>query len=229
MFVGHIGMGLALKRAEPRLNLGVLLFCSLFLDFLLGVFVLSGVEKVIVPENFARLHYLLFQFPYSHSLVWVLFWSAGAACIGLLFLHGKDWRKRGAVVIGLAVFIHFVGDIIEHPPQLHVAGSHSTRLGLGLWDHLGWALALEVLLLVLGLWLYLSVTITHRVWKRRGVLILLSLLTAFAVAGQLTSENAPSPQVNAAVWIITPWILGAACWWLDSDSASLDRGWKQAV
>ena len=30
MFVGHIGMGLALKRAEPRLNLGALIFCSLF-------------------------------------------------------------------------------------------------------------------------------------------------------------------------------------------------------
>ncbi len=26
MFVGHIGMGLALKRAEPRLNIGALIF-----------------------------------------------------------------------------------------------------------------------------------------------------------------------------------------------------------
>lgn len=229
MFVGHIGMGLALKRAEPRLNLGALIFCSLFLDFLLGVFVLLGVERVIVPENFARLHYLLFQFPYSHSLLGALFWSAGAACIGLLSLRGEGWRKRGAVVIGLAVFIHFVGDIIEHPPQLHIAGSHSTRLGFGLWDHLGWALALEVLLVGLGLWLYFSVTRTHRVWKRISVLILISLLTAFAVAGQLASENAPSLQASAAVWIINPWVLGAVCWWLDSDPASLDRGWKQAV
>lgn len=224
MFVGHIGMGLALKRAEPRMNLGALIICSLFLDFLLGVFVLLGVEKVIVPENFARLHYLLFQFPYSHSLVGALFWSAGAACIGFLFLRGKDWRKRGAVVLGLAVFIHFAGDIIEHPPQLHVAGSHSTRLGLGLWDHLGWALALEVFLVMLGLWLYFSVTRTHRIWKRIGVLFLLSLLTIFAVAGQLVSEIAPSLKASAAVWIINPVVLGAVCWWLDTGSASLDRG-----
>ena len=31
MFVGHIGMGLALKRAGPRLNLGAIIFNSLFL------------------------------------------------------------------------------------------------------------------------------------------------------------------------------------------------------
>jgi len=49
MFVGHIGVGLALKKAEPKLNLGALIFASLFLDVLLGVFILIETESK--PEN----------------------------------------------------------------------------------------------------------------------------------------------------------------------------------
>jgi|GEM_PF-4234147 len=33
MFVGHIGVGLALNKAVPKLNLGALVFASLFSIF----------------------------------------------------------------------------------------------------------------------------------------------------------------------------------------------------
>jgi hypothetical protein len=35
MFVGHIDAGLALKRAEPRVNLGVLFLAVILLDLVL--------------------------------------------------------------------------------------------------------------------------------------------------------------------------------------------------
>lgn len=69
MFVGHLGVALGLKRAEPRLNLGLLCFATLLLDFLLGLFVLLGIEQVHVPATYAALHYLTFTFPFSHGLL----------------------------------------------------------------------------------------------------------------------------------------------------------------
>ena len=42
MFVGHYGIGLALKKVEPKLSLGLLIFGAIMLDFLFGLFLLSG-------------------------------------------------------------------------------------------------------------------------------------------------------------------------------------------
>ena len=75
MFVGHLGVGLTLKKIEPKINLGILFFASLFIDFLLGLFVLAGLEQVIVPNAYSQLHYLNFSFPYSHGLLAVVIWS----------------------------------------------------------------------------------------------------------------------------------------------------------
>ena len=55
MFVGHLGVGLTLKKIEPKINLGILFFASLFIDFLLGLFVLAGLEQVIVPNAYSQL------------------------------------------------------------------------------------------------------------------------------------------------------------------------------
>ncbi|HSP20090.1 MAG TPA: hypothetical protein VLQ79_11280, partial [Myxococcaceae bacterium] len=75
MFVGHLGVGLALSAGSRRFRLGTLLGAALLLDVLLGVFVLAGWERVIVPPDFAATHYLEFEFPYSHGLVATLVWA----------------------------------------------------------------------------------------------------------------------------------------------------------
>ena len=49
MFVGHLGVGLALSSRSRRFRLGTLLGAALLLDVLLGIFVLAGMEQVIVP------------------------------------------------------------------------------------------------------------------------------------------------------------------------------------
>lgn len=51
MLVGHVGAALALRRAERRVNLGVLILAALLLDVLLWLFVLAGLEQVIVPPT----------------------------------------------------------------------------------------------------------------------------------------------------------------------------------
>ena len=63
MFVGHLGAALALKRADRRINLGTLLFAAMLFDLLLWIFVMLGIESVVVPPGFSTRHYLTFVFP----------------------------------------------------------------------------------------------------------------------------------------------------------------------
>jgi len=63
MFVGHLGVGLALSSRARRFRLGTLLGAVMLLDVLLAVFVLAGMEQVIVPPEYAKEHTLEFVFP----------------------------------------------------------------------------------------------------------------------------------------------------------------------
>ena len=59
MGIGHVAVGLGLKSADRRLNVGFLIFAALFADFLLGWFTLAGWESYEVPPDYASKHYLL--------------------------------------------------------------------------------------------------------------------------------------------------------------------------
>jgi hypothetical protein len=155
MFVGHLGVGLALSSRSRAFRLGTLLGGVMLLDVLLGLFVLAGWEQVIVPPDSASGHYLEFVFPYSHGLVASLLWSGLAAALastGVLLL-GRG--AAGAWVAAAAVGSHFVCDVVEHVRGLPLLGEGSPHLGLGLWRAMGWALGLELLLLVAGMGLFL--------------------------------------------------------------------------
>ena len=54
MFAGHIGAALAIGRAERRINIGVLVFAALLIDFALWLFVLLGWESVVIPADYAQ-------------------------------------------------------------------------------------------------------------------------------------------------------------------------------
>ena len=75
MFASHVGAALALKRAKRRVNSGVPILAVLLLDVLLWLFVLAGLEQVIVPADYASRHYVAFVFPFSHSLAASFVWS----------------------------------------------------------------------------------------------------------------------------------------------------------
>ena len=216
MFAGHLAAGLALKQADQRVNLGLLFFATLFADFLLGIFVLLGLEEVHVPANFAELHYLTFTFPYSHGLIASLFWALLAfLLVQLLWPAPRAARGRIGWVIALAVFSHFLLDWLVHIPELPILGEASPKLGLGLWHNLALALALEALLVVIGLALYFKAVKPARRVTQVGVVLLMILVTGATVAGQAFSNTPPPPTGAALSWIIQPLVLGAVAYWLD--------------
>ena len=215
MFVGHLGVGLALSSRSRRFRLGTLLGAAMLLDVLLGIFVLAGMEQVIVPADFATRHYLEFVFPYSHGLLNAVVWAGITAA-----LAGAGWLLLGrgaaaAWIAGAAVFSHFLCDAVEHVRGLPLLGEDFPHVGLGLWKAMPWALALEGVLLAGGLVLFLR-SRPQLSRLRRGVLLaVLGLLLVLQGVGQLVGVAPPSPSTLAVSWIVETAVLVLLGFWAD--------------
>lgn len=215
MFIGHLGVGLALSSRSRRFRLGPLLGAAMLLDVLLGIFVLAGMEQVIVPANFATGHYLEFVFPYSHGLLSSLLWAVITAA-----LAGAGWLLMGrgsaaAWIAGAAVLSHFLCDAVEHVRGLPLLGEGFPHIGLGLWKAMPWALALEVLLLAGGVVLFLR-SRPGLPRLRRGVLLaVLGLLVVLQGAAQLGGGVPPPPSALALSWIVQTAVLVLLGLWAD--------------
>ncbi|MDX8400084.1 MAG: hypothetical protein R8K20_07525 [Gallionellaceae bacterium] len=223
MFVGHLGVGLALKSIEPKINVGVLVFTSLLLDVLLGIFVLFGIEQVIVPENYSQLHYLNFSFPYSHSLIAAVLWTLivwGAAY--LLVPKNHFSNLKASAVIAASVLFHWVCDYLEHPPQLPLTGNESIMLGLGLWNKLEIALAVEILLVIVGVTVYIITAKQVSNKAKLGMVALMCIVSAVAVIGQLTVTQAPGQVAVAISMIVQALVISALAAWIDLPSSLSD-------
>ena len=216
MFIGHIGIGLALKSVEPKINVGTYIFASLLLDILLGLFVLMGIESITVPENYSQIHYLYFSFPYSHSLIAAVFWSlllGGGSYMALRF--NRRLALKVAVLLSMAVFFHWVCDWLEHPPQLPVFGNNSSMLGLGLWNNLAAALTVEMLLVIVGIVLYLRVTKNIGSKARIGMILLMTVLSGVAVMGQLMVAQVPEQIAVAVSMVAQALVVCGLVTWID--------------
>jgi len=188
MFAGHVGAGLAIAGCEPRINAGWLVFAALWLDVVLWILVLAGVETVVLPVAPNSLP-PSFVFPYSHGLLASIAWSAlAAAAVGWA---AQATRARAALLMAAAVISHWLLDVVVHRPEMPLAGSDSMPLGLGLWDRLPLALGLEAALLIAGALFYarragLAPT------RRRGILAVAALSLGITVAGMTLAPLPPS-------------------------------------
>src|SRR5690242_10186135 len=152
MGIGHVAVGLGLKSVDRRINVGWLIFAALLPDFLLGWFVLAGLESFALPDDYASAHFLLFTFPWSHGLFAEIVWAAIA---GVLTWRVSR-RLSAAVAAAAAVLSHFVLDGIVHVKGLPLAGADGPSFGLGLWRNLWLELTIEVAMAALGLMIYRS-------------------------------------------------------------------------
>src|SRR2546427_7096623 len=152
MFVVHYGVSYAAKKAEPAIPLWVLFIAVQLLDVLWAPLVLLGIEKArIVPGITATNPLDLYYMPYTHSLAAALLWAVGAFAVCRLVGPGK--RASSALIVGAAVFSHWVLDLLVHRPDLPLY-DNTAKVGLGLWNFPALALGLEVVLLFGGMWLY---------------------------------------------------------------------------
>lgn len=214
MFAGHIGAALVIARTERRLNVGWLVLAALLLDVLLWLFVLLGWEQVVISADFARTHQPEFVFPYSHGLLGSLIWSVLAGACAFLALPGAAKRRLTvAVWVSAAVFSHWLLDALVHVPELPLAGDGSTKVGLGLWNHMALGLSVEGAILLGGLALYLRGAAMSR-RKRLGLVVLSLAVLVFTVLGMTVAPAPPSAVAMAGSSLVTIGLICALMGWL---------------
>ena len=214
MFAGHVGAGLAIGSRERRINVGVFIFAAVLIDFLLWLFVLFGWESVIIPANYTTTHQPEFVFPFSHGFFACIAWSAlaGAAAF-LCYRRLEKTRFRAAALVSAAVLSHWLLDALVHTPDLPLAGARSAKVGLGLWQSMPVALAVEALIATAGLSLFLSGSGISRA-KKLWLAVLCFVVLASTVMGMTVAPPPPSAIAMAGTSLVTIAVVVALAGWL---------------
>ena len=154
VFIGHFALGLAAKRATPRVSLALLFGAAQLADLLWPVFLATGLEQVrIDPGNTAFTPLDFVSYPYSHSLLLLLVWGVLLALLSRPFTRGR----RVFAVIAALVASHWLLDFVTHRPDMPLYPG-GAKFGLGLWNSIPATAAIEVPLFAAGVWIYSRVT-----------------------------------------------------------------------
>src|SRR5437870_5588527 len=198
MFVGHYGVSFASKSADRSIPLWVLFIAVQLLDVAWAPLVLLGIEKVrIVPGITASSPLDLYYMAYTHSLIGALIWS-GAAFFIYKLVQGTRASNSAALIVGLAVFSHWVLDLIVHRPDLAVYDD-TLKVGFGLWNYKGVEFAVEIGILVIGIVLYLKRNVITSVSRKIGIVV----FGAFLILVQTQTTFGSRPLSSGRVVAIT--------------------------
>jgi hypothetical protein len=164
---------------------------------------LLGIEKLRVIKGFTAGSMLDSYFhPYSHSLITAILWScvAGIVYEPICSCLGFVYTKSAALIIGLAVFSHWILDLIAHPRDLAIY-DNTWKVGFGLWNYRDPEFALEIGLLGLGILLYLTRNVMPAI--RKGAVIAFG---AALVVIQIGDTYVPRNPLTARQTVMGVWI-----------------------
>jgi len=213
MFVGHYAASLALKKFEKRASLGVLFLGVQFVDILFFPFVLAGIERINIIENYTQsTHFQLEYMPYTHSLLGSALWAVAAYA---LFRWVIVKQQTIALVVAIAVFSHWVLDLIVHTPDLPLWSDASLKLGFGLWSNAIATYTLEAALLIGALWLYLKSTTASTKSGKYGMGIFVVFLLLVNVANIFAPLQDDSKVTLAVSALAAYFLFAGIAHWLD--------------
>jgi len=209
MFIGHFAVGFAGKRYAPRASLAALFLAAIFADVLWPILVAIGAEEVrIVPGDTAFTPLEFVSYPWSHSLLMLIIWGALFAAF---YRKEPDGRRTG-FVLGLLVVSHWLLDWITHRPDMPL-WPRGPKVGLGLWNSVYGTMTVEIVMFVIGVWIYATTTRARDRIGSVGLWSLVLLLGGFYVFDSLSGSVPPSVT---AIWvsalIATAIILAWAAW-----------------
>jgi hypothetical protein len=209
MFVGHLAVALAAKRAAPRVSLGALVGATFGLDLIWPVLLLAGVERVrIDPGNTVFTPLAFEHYPWSHSLTMAIIWGVAIGRLSAAVFRSA----RAGALIGLVVVSHWLLDFATHRPDLPLFPG-GPMAGLGLWNSIPGTLAVEGLLFAGAIALYVRGTRPRSPAGTWALWSLVAFTTAIWVSGPW---SAPPPSAGAvatvalAMWLFPLWTV-----WID--------------
>lgn len=187
MFVGHYGVSFALAGKRKKGRLAALFVAVQLLDFVWALFILAGIEKArVIPHLLPASSLDLYYLPWTHGLVTALLWAVvgGAGYALYLFMRGERFQLRiAALLFGVAVFSHWLLDLVAHRPDLPLWGNEH-KVGLGLWHSVVATLIVEIGLLIAGAYYYLRSKQGPGLARKTWLLVaVLSVIEVFNVLG----------------------------------------------
>jgi hypothetical protein len=205
MFLGHVAVGFAGKRLAPRASLGALMTAPMLVDLLWPIALVLGIEKVRIAPGITAASPLDFvSYPWTHSLFMSLVWAS----VFMLAYLARTGYVAGAFWIGIGVASHWVLDWVSHRPDLQLVPWSPVRVGLGLWNSVPATIAVESVMFVAGLGLYLATT-RARSWAGHLSLWSFVALLVLAYVGSSFGPPPPNPdalgKVGLVMWVFVPW------------------------
>jgi len=210
VFIGHFGVALAAKKIAPRTSLGTLVMAAQFMDLIWPLFLLLGVERVIVAPGATVVTPLDFvSYPLSHSLLADIGW----ACLfsGIYRLVRQD--SRGAICLWFVLMSHWVLDALTHQPDLPLYPGGSRHIGLGLWNSRFWTVVVEMTVFLFGVFRYARSTHPR---DHTGAVAFRTFVVLLLFFYFLNVFGPPPPSERAVAWAgLSLWLLVAWAYWID--------------
>ena len=205
MFVGHLAVALTGRKASRSTSLVWFVVAANLVDLIWPLFLLAGLERVrIDPGNTAFTPLAFESYPWTHSLLMGIVWGIALAALA-------RWRgvsRTGAWLVAGLVVSHWVLDFITHRPDLPLWPWPDGTYGLGLWRSIPATFAIEGLLWVLGIVLFLS---ARRPRGVRGRIAFWSFVLVSTLMWAASPFSPPPPDertlemFSLVGWIIVPW------------------------
>jgi len=124
-------------------------------------------------------------------------------------------HKTVALFVGLAVFSHWILDLVVHVPDLPLWSDTSIKLGFGLWNYPVVTFTLEAVLLLSALWLYLRSTSATTALGKYGMPVYVVLLILLNI-GNIFGPVGDPDKTNLAIFALAAYFLFAGiAFWLD--------------
>jgi hypothetical protein len=218
MFIGHFAVGLSAKQLRPHISLGSYFLAVQFLDLLWPSLLLLEMEKVSIEPGITAMTPLNFlYYPYSHSLLMAVLWSAAAYLVTWLATH----ERKSSMLIAACVVSHWVLDLITHRPDLPLTFSQEIKVGLGLWNNKAATVVVEMLMFAIGIFLYTRATHAKNLIGKYAFWGLIAFLL-FIQIGNIIGP--PPPNVNAIAWAgHGQWLFVIWAYWVDRNRTPVMR------
>ncbi len=211
MFIGHFALAFGAKKFAPKVSLGILFLACQLADIIWPNLVLLGIEALEIEPGITVMTPLNFvHYPYSHSLVALILWSA---IFGTAYALIRRSGTKAAIVIAMLVLSHWVLEVLTHRPDMPITLIDSSHIGFGLWNFPVIAVPLELLLFAAGIWLYIRDT---KPLDRQGNIGFWALVLFLLVVYAASLLGPPPPSATAVAWSGQAlWLVIAWGFWVD--------------
>ena len=184
MIAGHFGFAAIVKGIERRTPLWILMLAAVWLDIVFVPLYLAGVET-IEPAAGAVGSYGggIIHADYTHSLVGAIVLS-----VALGVLAAFAWGKRSGAFVAFVAFSHWLLDLVVHRadmPLLPANLGNLPLLGFGLWRLPSASIIVELVLVLLGAWVYGHAARDIARQNKRGKILATTVAGLIALCGIL--------------------------------------------